>query len=226
MRTRSAWLVSIVLCLLAGTAGAQAFGVPDSKRAGRWEGYAGLQYLLSEDVDFEGGSTIEVDDDLGFEFGFGYNFNEHFLLSGELAWSNPDYDGQLVSADTPGTVVGLSGEFDALTVSAAGTWHFFEGPVTPYVSARLGYTWIDTNIADGPPVTGCWWDPWWGYICDTFVDTKDEEALSYGLGVGLRWDFGPDWFTRVSYEERWLDLDEASGTPGIGGVHIDVGARF
>lgn len=215
----------IAMAVLSGTAAAQTFG-GSSDRGGKWEGYAGLRPLFSESVDFDGGSTIDTDDDLGFGFGFGYNVNEKLLVGGEMAWSTVDYDGVLVSADTPGTSASLSGEFDVFSLAGSLTWHFLDGPLTPYASATLGYTWIDTNIATGPPVTGCWWDPWFGYICDTFVDTKDEEAFSYGLGVGVRWDFMQGWFARLSYEERWLDIGEADGTPSFGGMHIDVGSRF
>jgi hypothetical protein len=40
--------------------------------------------LMSETVDFRGGSVIKVDDDLGLAFGFGYNFSDQFTLSGEI----------------------------------------------------------------------------------------------------------------------------------------------
>lgn len=220
-------LAALLALFVTGTAVAQSFGAPRSGlRAERWEAYGSLRPIFSENVDFEGGSSIDVDDDLGFAFGMGYNFNEHLLIGGEFSWSSPDYEGTIQSADTPGDTATISGEFDAGSISTAATWHFMEGPFTPYANVTLGYTWIDTNIADGPPVTGCWWDPWFGYICDTFVDTKSEEAWSYGLGAGVRWDGRSGWFARIGYEERWLDLDEASGTPSFGGLHLDLGGRF
>jgi opacity protein-like surface antigen len=70
------------------------------------------------------------------------------------------------------------------------------------------------------------WDPWLGYICDYFVDTKDDEAFTYGVGLGVRWDFTPGWFARISYEERWFDVGEATSTPNFGGLHLDVGSKF
>lgn len=219
-------LIGLGAALAAGTAAAQALGGP-SGRGQNWEFYGGLRSQFSEDIGFQGGSQVEVDDDLGFAFGGGYNFDEHLNVSGELAWGNPDYDGTLVSAeDPPEQSVRLAGELDVLALSATATWHFLEGPLTPYVSGTLGYTWIDTNIATGPPETFCWWDPWWGYVCDTFVDTKDEESFTYGLGVGVRWDFDRGWFGRLSYEERWLDVGNANGTPSFGTVHLDVGSKF
>lgn len=211
----------------ANASSAQSFGVSGSgDRANHWEIFGGLRPVFSETVDFDGGSTIDTDDDLGFAFGFGYNIDEHLLVGGEMAWSSIDYDGTVRSADTPGSTASLSGEFDTFALSGNLTYHFMEGPLTPYASATLGYTWVDSNIATGPPVTGCWWDPWFGYICDTFVDTKTEESFNYGLGVGVRWDFARGWFGRLSYEQRWFSLDEADGTPTFGGLHIDVGSKF
>lgn len=46
------------------------------------------------------------------------------------------------------------------------------------------------------------------------------------LGLGLRWDFTQGWIGRLSYEERWIDVGNASGTPSFGGLHLDVGSRF
>lgn len=220
-------LAIVAACFTAGAADAQSFGASKpGNRADHWEAYAGGRYIFSETVDFKGGSTIDSDDDLGFAFGMGYNIDDHWLVGGELNWSNVDYKGVLKSASSPGATSKLSGEYETFALSANLTYHFIDGPLTPYVSANLGYTWVDSNIADGPPQTGCWWDPWWGYICDTWVDTKSAESLSYGLGAGVRWEFSRGGFLRASYNQRWLDFDEASGTPNFGGVFLDIGSKF
>lgn len=223
-------IVSLLSAALAMSAASQAqsFGMVDAgTRGGNWEAYGGLRMLLGESVEFEGGSIIDTDDDLGFGFGVGYNIDGHWLIGGEMAWYTVDYDGTVVSADIPGSSQRLAGEMETFSLGANVAYHFLEGPLTPYVSASLGYTWIDTNIATGPPQLGCWWDPWWGYVCDYFVDTKEEEEFNYGLGVGLRWQFEAGWFARLGYDHRWLDISNTvDGSPGFGGVHIDIGSRF
>lgn len=226
-RILSSTLAVLAACLAAGTAGAQSFGASKpGNRADHWEAYAGARYVFSETIDFKGGSTIDSDDDLGFAFGLGYNLDDHWQVGGEISWSNVDYDGVLQSANTPGATAHLSGEYETFAMSANVTYHFMDGPLTPFVTANLGYTWVDSNIADGPPQTGCWWDPWWGYVCNTWVDTKSAESASYGLGAGVRWEFSRGGFLRASYNQRWLDLDEASGTPNFGGVFVDIGSKF
>lgn len=217
------------LMVLAGVAGAQTFGSPAAgDRAGRWDAYGGLRLLQSESVSFEGGSKLDTDSDVGIGFGGGYNFNDHLLVGGEFAWAQVDYGGDLASGDDPPVAARrIDGEFDSFGLNAYVTWHFLKGPLTPYVTGMVGYTWVDTNIATGPPVTGCWWDPWFGYICDTFVDTKTEDSASYGVGAGLRWEFTRGWFARLGYDERWFDLSSAaSGNPSFGTVRVDLGSRF
>lgn len=221
--------LAVVALAIIGTtqvALGQTWSIPTNDRAGKWEGYAGLRYLFSRSVDFDGGSTIHTDDEAGFGFGFGYNFSPHLLVSGDFSFSNVDYDGMVQSADTPGGRTPTSGDLDVASISANATWHFLEGPLTPFVSVSMGYVSVDTNIAKGPPQIGCWWDPWYGYICAGFVDTRTEDAFSYGLGVGGRWDFAPGWFGRISLEDHWMNIGKASGTPDFRGMRLDIGRKF
>ena len=219
--------LTAIITLVGTQAGwAQGSSSSGGDRAQSWEAYGGLRLLFSESLDFNGGSAIETDDEVGLGFGFGYHLNERLLLGGDITFANVDYDGEVASVDIPGDSVGISGELETFGLSANATWHFLDGPLTPFVSASLGYLWVDTNIAEGPPQLGCWWDPWYGQICDVFVDTKSEDAFTYGLGIGLRWDFAQGWFGRLSYDERWTDIGEANGTPNFGGLRLDVGATF
>ena len=94
----------------------------------------------------------------------------------------------------------LQGVFNA-------TWHWFDGPLTPFLEAGIGYARIDTNIPSQPPVTGCWWDPWWGYICDTRWKTYDTSEFTYNAGIGLRWDVNGALFFRGAYNREWIGLD-------------------
>lgn len=222
--TRAAIIVATVAVVLAS--GSVLARSPDS-REGRWEGYAGGLFLMSESVDFKGGSSLETDDELGFAFGLGYNVSQHLLLTGEISWNSVDYDGLLASADDPpGSPSSIAGELDLGSFSGIATWHFIDGPITPYVSATLGWTWVDSNIADGPPQLGCWWDPWYGYICTSVTDTKSDSSMSYGFGAGVRWDFSYGGFARLGYDQRWVDFDNASGSPSFGAVRIEIGGKF
>ncbi len=106
------------------------------------------------------------------------------------------------------------------------TWNVMNGPFTPYLSATAGWAWIDTNIAEGPPQTGCWWDPWWGYVCANFQDTKSIDGLAYGFDVGARYDISDTFDVRASYLMRWVDLSHANGSPDLDGFQLSVGWKF
>ena len=83
----------------------------------------------------------------------------------------------------------------------------------------------DSNVADGPPTTGCWWDPWWGYICRSFWSTYDDWNWTYGLGVGLRWELDRNFALRGSYTSRWVDLSSSSD-PSLDIFQVDFAWRF
>jgi opacity protein-like surface antigen len=94
-------------------------------------------------------------------------------------------------------------------------FNLLQGPLTPYATAGVGWSWIDTDIPDAPPQYACWWDPWWGYYCGGFQSTKTVDQAIYQAGLGLRWDFGSGYSARLGYEKRWLNLGESTGTPGF-----------
>ena len=227
-KTARAAIAALLLTLPATVAFAQWIpGVGQDGRAGRWEASAQLRFLQSEDLRFQGGSSLTLDDETAFGFTFGYNFSEQLLIGGEFSFGSVDYRGTLLSSDDPPEdPLQLRGQFDTAAIGAVGTWHFVPGPLTPYASAGIGWTWVDTNIAQGPPQFGCWWDPWFGRICGFFQNTTTEDFLTYKLGVGLRWDVNTALFFRGGYEQSWLDLDRVSGSNDVGAFRLEIGSRF
>ena len=103
--------------------------------------------------------------------------------------------------------------------------------LTPYVEGGIGWTYIDSNIIDGIPSTGCWWDPWWGPVCATFPTTYGKNVWSFALGAGLRAELTDTFFLRGGYEysrtanptRRVLEeaitrkLTSSTGRPSVGG---------
>lgn len=187
-------------------------------RTGTWEFTLPLVYSESKTLHGEGGSSVDLNADFGFGFGFGYNFNNHFQLGGMFNWSTRNYDATLVDATT-GTTRKASGYLDASTISLNATYFFLASDLTPFVSANVGSTFLDSNIPSGSGSTGCWWDPWWGYICSTYVPTKTETDVSYGAGVGMRWDLSRAFSMQASYNRLWIDA--AKSTPDFTGWRLD-----
>jgi len=206
------------LVALAATCGAWSLAAHADRDTG-WEFGGELIYQSSQDFDSDGGSTASVDSDVGLALTFGYRFNERFELQFGLDWNNIDYTVHLVNGLTPGLSVDVDGELEAFTPRIGGVFNFIEGPITPYLSATVGYSFIDTNIPDGPPVSSCWWDPWYGYICGTWQDTRSTEEFMYGAGVGVRWDVNDAWSLRFGYDKRWFD---SSGSPDFDQIKFGV----
>lgn len=219
------WIASVCAALILGSA-ANA-----QSRGPGWEFGADVIYQSSQDVDFKGGSSASLDDDFGLTFTFGYRFSDKLELQFALDWNDVDYDATLQSYSNttppvPIGQIGVSGSYESFTPRASLHYNFLDGPITPYVKAGIGWSFIDTNIPEGRPQNVCWWDPWWGYICGTVQDTRSVDGFQYDVGVGLRWDLGPGYTLRFAYEKHWIDLSEADGTPDLDQFKIGLAYRY
>jgi opacity protein-like surface antigen len=218
--TRVICLAGLTLALLAGATTANA-----QSREGRWEYTLGTPIQLGGTFDFEGGSTVKTGDDWGFGMTFGYNTSERVTWSFGLKWAGVNYDANVVKDD--GGVTGISGTYDLWGLSANLLFNLGQGgPLTPFVGAGVGWAWIDTNVPNGLPSTGCWWDPWYGYICYTDYPTKATDAFTYQGIVGLRYAFNPRTFLRLSYVSQWTQLDKATTTPRFDVIGLEIGWLF
>lgn len=211
-----------VLALLASMPAAYA---QSADRAGTWETRLDIVYQNSSDWDFNGGTTAEVDSDTSFLVGVGYHLNDNLELGGNFTFGQTDYTADIVG-DEIGEVFAVRGEYESTSLLFDATWNFLPSAFTPFVSASAGWSWVDTNIATGPPQTGCWWDPWWGYVCSSFQDTKSLDGFSYGFDVGARYDFSDSIAVHATYRMMWVDLDNADGTPDVDGFRLGIGWKF
>jgi opacity protein-like surface antigen len=217
---------SIGLALLLCSAAALADRQPG------WDFGGELLYQFSQGVDFEGGSKADLEDDLGLALSFTYRFNSRFELLFGIDWNSVDYQADIAPAPVSpgGPVLGsgfsVEGEVEYWTPRVGVNFNLLEGDLTPYVTGGVGWSFIDTNVPEGRPQSACWWDPWWGYVCGTFQDTKSTDELTYNVGVGLRWDLRSSISLRLGYERHWLDLGEATSTPGFDQIKLGVIGRY
>ena len=193
-------------------------------REDRWELGLAVLYQFGTDLDFDGGSAISTDGDLGFVFDGGYNFTDNFAVNFGLQWAGIGYDGTVIDED--GDPLGIRGSYDSFALFGNAVYYFGSSALAPYVGAGIGYTWIDTNIPSGPPVTGCWWDPWYGYVCYTTYPTEVKSAFSYQALLGVRYDFGYNKYVRFAYTSQWVALSNADGTPRFDVLSAEFGWIF
>ncbi|MBT8338886.1 MAG: outer membrane beta-barrel protein [Desulfatitalea sp.] len=202
----------ITICFwMPSVAGSEGGAIRKADRAETWEFFLPLTYAVDATIKGKGGSSADLNADFGFGFGVGYNFNDHIQLSGLFQWNSRSYDATVVGDD--GSTSRYGNTMEISTMALNGTYYFLDGNLTPFLSGMLGYTWVDTNIQNGPPTGYCWYDPWWGYICSYYVPTKIESSMAYGAGLGARYDFNDSFSMQCSYNKSWMDFGNVSGTP-------------
>jgi len=216
-------IVSSAIVLFCFSSLASAQMVRD--RAGTWEAGFLIADMTSESLSGENGAKLEVGSDVGWGFTGGYNFTNRLAVLADWTWSNPSYDATRIREDT-GQPDTISASLDISTLHVKGVFYFLDGALTPFVEAGIGWTYIDSNIVDGPPTTGCWWDPWWGYVCQSFFDTYSETRTSYSAAVGIRWDLRNEMSLRGSYGVLEVDTSSATEDASLDTFRIDLSWRF
>ena len=213
--------------LLTQALAAQNFRVPsvDDKRSGKAEVTFQVFNTFEEDFSVANNVDVEQDDAFGFGIGVAYNFTEHWAIGVDFTWSEPDFDVTYQRADQ--TEGRFSADADIMTGQLKGIYNFKEGNFTPYAEAGIGWTYYDSNISDGTGFAYCYWHPYYGYVCTAYTDTYDETSLSYGGGLGLRWEVTERLLLKTSYSLLSVDFDgSGSSNPLLQTIKFEIGSRY
>lgn len=220
--TLTALLIAVLGLATVGTAQAETY----RSRAEHWEFTLQMRYVDDKSITSTGGSEVDINSDIGFGFGFAYNFNDHLSLGFDIGWNSPGYDATIVSADTPALASRRrSGELSTSSMHLNLLYNFIAGPITPFFAAGIGSTYIDTNIASGLPTSSCWYDPYYGYYCDSYQPTYSDNRFSYNASVGVRWDLARAAFLRASIGSHWIDMKN-SGTQDFPFGRLEIGFMY
>jgi len=214
-------ITGILLVLVPLASNAQSID-----RAGSWEWSVAGIFQQSKNIGSAGGSTLDVDSGTGIGFSFGYNFSNKLTLGLDVDYLRPDYRAVLIEDAIPPTSTTIDHEFTQFNTRIKGTFNLIEAPFTPFIEAGIGWTFVDSNVADGPPITGCWWHPFWGYICNNYWTTFTETSFSYGVGVGLRYEFRGGTFVKASYNTWEMDGVGSTEDPNLSAARIEFGWGF
>lgn len=166
----------------------------------------------SKVLQFQNGSEADINKRSGFGVAFGYNFDGHLELGMLFASSNSNYTGTRVLDDGNGTVERFTANMYTSTLNLDLTYYFMKSAFTPFVNGFMGSTYIDSGIPTGDIATGCWWDPWWGYICTPVAQTYTSNVFNYGFGGGVRYDFNRHVFVKAGASINTLDINNSSDT--------------
>jgi opacity protein-like surface antigen len=98
--------------------------------------------------------------------------------------------------------------------------------LSPYFVGGVGWGWFDSNIATGDVSGVCWWDPWYGYICNAYPETYGSDAFVYRAGAGLRFDATPGFTMKVLYNAQWNDFGNTESVPFQSQIRLEFGSMF
>ena len=219
--------IPIIICVLtAASLSSLAHAQSSTARGPGWEAGVDVIYQDSLDLSFEGGTRASLDASWGLSLNATYRFNDRFEMGLGLDWLKIDYDATLQSGLFSDVSADVSGDMETFTPRVWGNFNFMEGPITPFLTAGVGWGFVDTNIPNSRVQVGCWWDPWWGYICTPYQSTKSVDDLVYDVGLGVRWDVAPGYTLRLAYEKHWFDYDKATSRPDFDQIKLGVAFRF
>ena len=182
-----------------------AFAFSDS-RSEKWEFFLAPQFINSKLLQFDNGAEADINERSSLGFGLGYNINHHIELSMLFAASNSNYSGKRIFEDGSEPEKFTANLYTS-SINFAFTYNFLSTPFTPYISANIGSTFIDSGIPTGDIITGCWWDPWWGYICSPRAQTYTSTEFNYGAGIGLRYDFNRKLYLKGGVATNIIDIN-------------------
>jgi len=190
-----------------------------------WHTRLGLNHQLSSSTDFDGGTSAEFKSSTGFLVGLGYDLSDHLEVGANFTYDERDYDARL-AGDVPGEVFPVKGSLESMGVMVNLNYYFMTGRFTPYITTGIGWNFVDTNIPTEPPEVGCWWNPWYGYICEGFQETKNVDGFAYQLGAGMRYRLNQSLSLTGGYQMSWLDFPKADGTPSYDGLQLILNWDF
>lgn len=194
-----------------------------SDREQNWDVYFSPNYVASKTLSFDQDAQVDLNDRTGWSLGFGFNFTNY--ISADLVFSSSNGSYAVKSIDDTGAPVEYSNNMYSSSMMAGMTYNILKGPFTPYISANIGGTFVDTGIRDGGGYESCYYDPWYGYVCGIYETTKSSTEFSYGAGAGLRYDLKNKLFLKAGVGVNVVGFN-SNNTPLFTIYQLTVGSRF
>jgi hypothetical protein len=197
-------------------------------RSGRTEVYGVGQYLHSDDITFNspyGDVKMKMGDTGLGGFGVAYHFSDFFSVRGDFLFGNATFSGNLPLINMPGTTH-VSQDAFIQTGKFNVDYNMINRRITPVLSAGIGYQYLETELHNLPPVSSCYWDPWWGYVCYSDHVHAWETDFTWNASAGFRWNITDNLFIKAVGGANWLEYSGAHGiTTQIEGI-FSIGWSF
>jgi hypothetical protein len=218
---------ALLVAALAFGVAMPAFGEPAPLR-GSNEYSLNLLVVGSKHYAFEGDATARNDGGAGIGLSIARNLNDYFAVGADATLSEFDYRATVApGTGNAGPGFDASGSMETAALRFHATYYLLARRLTPFVTAGLGVTFLDADLASDPPTNACWIYPWYGQVCSDKAPKTTLARLSYGVGAGLRLDLpGRQGFLRAFVSGEWLEFAEARSTVGYVQLRADFGVRF
>jgi opacity protein-like surface antigen len=152
-----------------------------------------------------GDLKFKFDSEFMYGFGLAYDFTDRVSSRLEFTFGQPRYEMEFNGSKLSGKSWLTTGKWNV-------DYNLLKRPLTPFVSAGIGYLYIDTGIPSGPPEYFVWWDYYWGPIVTVSQPTVSEWCFTYNVAAGLRWDLSDTGVVRLSVASNWVDMNNVSST--------------
>ena len=196
----------------------------DSNREGAWQFSFTPQYIASKALSFGDNGDVDFNDRSGWGFGVGYNFTDYVSADLNFISSNGSYNGSVNESN--GTVSKYSGNMYSSSVDLALTYNIIDDNFTPYLTANIGSSFMDSGVPTGNYYGGTCYDPWYGYYYSCVdAETHTKVTFHYGAGAGLRYDFKNKLFVRGGVNVNVLDLNSEE-FPYFMSYQLSIGTTF
>lgn len=184
-------------------------------------------YQDSKSMSSENGSSLEAKSAVGLGLNINYYLSNRFLVGFDMEFLSPGYKAILID-DTvvPADSIQIKHNMSQFNGRFKATYEFLDGNFKPFVEGGLGWSYFDSNVADSPPIVGCWWHPYWGYICDGYYRTITETVFTYGVGAGIKYQLSGDSFLKLSFNSWKLDGIGKAGDENLDATKLEYGWRF
>jgi len=196
----------------------------EANRAQSWQFSFTPQYISSKALSFGDKGDVDFNDRSGWGFSIGYFVSPYISLDLNFMSSTGSYNGRV--NETNGTVSKYSGNSYSSSVDLGMTYNIIDDDFTPYLSANIGSSFIDSGIPTGNYYGGTCYDPYWGYYYSCYgAETHTTVKFHYGAGVGLRYDFDNRVFIKGGVNANVLDFDSEQ-FPYFINYQLSIGTTF
>lgn len=187
-----------------------------------------LLAIVGSNDEFDGGASARNDGGVGVGLSVARSLNHYFALGAEATFAQTRYRATMTpGAGNTAAAFESNGTLETAALRVHATWNLLSTPVTPFLTAGAGVIFLDPDLPDDLPASGCWFYPWYGQVCGDKGPQGNLARFTYTAGAGVRYDLpGQQGFLRAYVGGEWINFAEAASPVATVQFRADFGLRF